>query len=247
MALKGAWMVCLATVSSSMTSGCWQSAALPPTAAMNRPAFSPPPVAQTPTPELNPLDAPIVLAPRLPPEQTTNAWKPTVEERDWQYIVLHHTASSGGNVESIHEAHLRKKDSNGTPWLGIGYHFVIGNGNGMDDGAVEPTFRWREQLHGAHAGVSEYNQQGIGIVLIGNFEETDPTPAQLQAVEDLVSTLKTAYAITDDRVIGHGDVKATACPGQNFPLDQVRHAHLISNSELTPWNAAPVRLAELEE
>ena len=62
--------------------------------------------------------------------------------RDWDYIVLHHTASESGSVASIHEEHLRRKDKNGNAWLGIGYHFVIGNGSGMDDGEIEPTFRF---------------------------------------------------------------------------------------------------------
>lgn len=153
-----------------------------------------------------------------PPVKTvslSNPWAPEGEIRDWNYIVLHHTATSAGSVEQIHEEHL------GRGWEGVGYHFVIGNGDGMGDGEIEPTFRWREQMHGAHAGKTDYNQHGIGVVLIGNFEETSPTAAQLEAVTRLVSTLKREYGITTDHVIPHSDVKATACPGKNFPLAQV--------------------------
>jgi N-acetyl-anhydromuramyl-L-alanine amidase AmpD len=136
--------------------------------------------------------------------------------------VLHHTASHAGSVEEIHEAHL------GKGWEGIGYHFVIGNGEGMGDGMIEPTFRWREQMHGAHAGKSEYNQQGIGVVLVGNFEEESPSAAQLEAVTRLVATLKQDYGISSENVIPHRDVKATLCPGKNFPLAAVAYGRIDS-------------------
>ena len=149
------------------------------------------------------------------PVVVQNPWKPDEKTRDWRHIVIHHTASSTGSVESIHDAHI------GRGWIGIGYHFLIGNGKGMDDGEIEPTFRWRQQLHGAHAGKDEYNQHGIGICLVGNFEETHPSAAQLAAVKRLVGVLKSEYGINSDRVIAHKDVKRTACPGKNFPLAEV--------------------------
>lgn len=144
-----------------------------------------------------------------------NPWEPQASPRDWQYIVLHHTASDSGSVESINETHLDRG------WEGVGYHFVIGNGDGMGDGEIEETFRWREQMHGAHAGKKLYNQHGIGIVLIGNFQETAPSPAQLSSVKRLVATLKQEYGIPTDHVIPHKDVKATECPGKNFPFAEV--------------------------
>ena len=174
-------------------------------------------------PEL--LEPPVETEPELPilnmPAGMRNPWKPKVKERQWQHIVIHHTATSRGSVESIHEAHLKRKDRNGNHWLGIGYHFVIGNGNGMQDGSIEPTFRWRQQMHGAHAGVGNYNRKGIGVVLVGNFEKQQPTTAQLTAVKRLVRTLKTAYRIDSNNIIGHSDIKATACPGKYLNVDDV--------------------------
>lgn len=152
----------------------------------------------------------------------SNPWKPQGELREWNFIVLHHTASDAGSVESIHEEHLRRKDKNGNAWLGIGYHFVIGNGSGMDDGEIESTFRWKQQLQGAHAGVADYNQHGIGIVLIGNFENSPPTDAQTASVKRLVGFLKREYGIASNKVLGHSDVKATECPGKLFPISEVQ-------------------------
>lgn len=137
--------------------------------------------------------------------------------------MIHHTATDVGSVDSIDEEHKKKKDGSGNPWLGIGYHFVIGNGNGMDDGEIEPTFRWREQMHGAHAGAGnkDYNQYGIGVCLVGNFENGPPSSAQREAVIRLVTTLKREYGITSTNIVGHRDIRSTECPGKHFPMAEV--------------------------
>ena len=149
-------------------------------------------------------------------------WKADVAESDWQYVVLHHSATDTGSVESIHAEHSRRKDSFGNPWLGIGYHFVIGNGNGMSDGEVVATFRWKEQLHGAHSGQEQFNARGIGVCLIGNFELAAPTAKQTQSLRRLLIELCRRHEIEMNRVIGHSSVRATACPGKLFPLQQLR-------------------------
>jgi len=159
-----------------------------------------------------------VTQPRIDPNSIIpSSWRPSKTPREWKTIVLHHTATEAGSVESIHASHL-KRTTRGEPWLGIGYHFVIGNGKGMPDGAVEGTFRWRDQLHGAHAGHQAHNQHGIGIALIGHFDKQPPTPAQLASLRRLITHLKTAHSIPAASLLGHGDIKPTACPGKLFPL-----------------------------
>lgn len=235
-------MVCLAAMSGAWVAGCFRSGAgsLPPSASLSRvPHYAAPDIVRRELPSRPPT-------PVTPPVAELNPWKPTVEEREWNYIVLHHTASDAGSVESIHEAHLKRKDSAGNPWLGIGYHFVIGNGNGMGDGDIEPTFRWKQQLHGAHAGAGEYNQHGIGIVLVGNFQETSPSPAQLAAVKRLVGILKADYGVRSENVIGHGDVKATACPGRYFPLAEVTQSSLTPSFTEFPHERSSMELANLQ-
>ncbi len=91
----------------------------------------------------------------------------------------------------------------------------------MEDGEIEPTFRWREQLAGAHAGIGAYNQQGIGVCLVGNFDKRPPTSAQLASLKRLVATLTAEYGIPVKQVVRHGDVKATACPGKLFPMQEL--------------------------
>jgi len=180
------------------------------------------------------------------PQRNIFQWKTKAAERNWESIVIHHTAASRGNVNSIHETHLRRKDKNGIHWQGIGYHFVIGNGNGMPDGKIEPTFRWREQLQGAHAGVRKHNEQGIGIALIGNFELNPPTSAQLISIKRLVHSMRLRYKISSENIFGHRDIKSTDCPGKKFPMAEVsRGSSNILYGQQTDQRL-PARLVGLE-
>jgi hypothetical protein len=198
--------------------GCMSAPVLPPPAAS---------IPAPPTPDFagtaRRVPAPVTEAGA--PRPGSNPWRPTVAAREWQYIVIHHTATTSGSVESINAAHLKNKDKNGNPWLGIGYHFVIGNGDGMPDGAIEPTFRWRAQIQGAHAGSSnkDYNERGIGVCLVGNFENLPPTAAQRKSIKLLVATLRAEYKIPTVGVIAHKDIRASAteCPGRLFPMAEV--------------------------
>jgi len=78
--------------------------------------------------------------------------------------------------------------------------------------------------------VAEYNEFGIGIALIGNFEESPPTASQLASVKRLVSVLARRYGIDSRNVVGHSEIKATACPGALFPMDELRQSVLFT------WN-----------
>lgn len=148
-------------------------------------------------------------------------FEPEAPPRHWRYIVLHHTATDSGDVAAIDAEHRQRKDRAGHPWLGIGYHFLIGNGRGMADGLVEPTFRWKQQLHGAHAGDRSYNEEGIGICLVGNFDSYPPTPRQVAAARELVRMLAERYDIEPQNIVCHQDVGATHCPGAKFPVEEI--------------------------
>jgi hypothetical protein len=154
-----------------------------------------------------------------PPSPYPRGWKPASHERAWTAIVIHHSATDEGNAAIIDKWH---RENNG--WNGIGYDFVIGNGTNSDDGEVEPTFRWRGQLTGAHAGGTPgnwANEEGIGICLIGDFNRTIPTARQMNSLKQLVRFLQQRYGIPKSRVFGHGSVPGghdTDCPGARFPM-----------------------------
>jgi N-acetylmuramoyl-L-alanine amidase CwlA len=89
---------------------------------------------------------------------------------------------------------------------------------------VEVGYRWPIQQHGAHTKTPDnnYNEHGIGICLVGNFEETNPTPAQMRSLVKLVAYLMHTYNIAPNDVIRHLDAKPTECPGRNLNILVVR-------------------------
>jgi hypothetical protein len=144
---------------------------------------------------------------------STAAWRPAGPERPWRFIVIHHSATATGSAGEFDRMHRAKG------WDELGYHFVIGNGTGSGDGEVEVGGRWPVQKHGAHTKVAnhpEYNDLGIGICLVGNFDVTRPTEAQMQSLVRLVRFLRDRYDIPRGRMYGHGQLKPTDCPGRYF-------------------------------
>ena len=133
----------------------------------------------------------------------------------WQYIIVHHTATTFGNEDAIDRSHRRRG-------LGeMGYHFLIDNGTmGRSDGEIEIGHRWYTQADGAHTKAFNMNTMGIGIALVGNFSTRQKvTDNQLTALRYLVDILHKHYEIPNTRILRHRDVPgaATECPGKYFP------------------------------
>ena len=120
-------------------------------------------------------------------------------------VVIHHTGCNDidASAEQIHGWHL------GQGWAGIGYHYVI-----RKDGTIE---RGRpEWAIGSHAYGE--NSHTIGIHISGDFEEAEPTEAQIKAAGELIADICHRYGIPLNRyhVVGHGELMETACPGANL-------------------------------
>jgi hypothetical protein len=148
-------------------------------------------------------------------------WFPRYEKHSWESIIVHHSASDRGGARTFDVAHRARG------WDELGYHFVIGNGTDTPDGYIEVGSRWRKQKHGAHCKTPDnyYNDYGVGICLVGNFDEKSPSPKQMESLRKLVSFLTQRYHIAPYRIYGHGEVRGTSthCPGQYFPMDTVRY------------------------
>lgn len=125
------------------------------------------------------------------------------KRKSTNYIIIHHRAGNG-DVQSIHQTHL----NNG--WSGIGYHYYV-----RKDGSVY-TGR-PEYASGAHT--VDYNSQSIGVCFEGNFENEKMSNTQLKAGQELIAYIKGKYPKA--QVKKHKDFNSTACPGKNFPFEEV--------------------------
>ena len=142
--------------------------------------------------------------------------------RRWKYIVIHHSASSFGDIPFLQRVH-RERQAN-DPIDAIPYHYVIGNGNGMPMGHVASDWRQSYGLWGAHVSGnnSDRNFRGIGICLIGNFEREKIPPLQYASLLRLTKGLMTKHDIPVGNISGHGLIpgESTKCPGKHFPMSQ---------------------------
>ena len=110
---------------------------------------------------------------------------------------------------------------------GLAYHFVIGNGIDSGDGEIEIGPRWFRQIKGGHVHREEINEVGIGICLVGNFEQTRPTWKQMLAFQELVDYLRSNVVGTRIRFAVHKEIDPgrTACPGRYFPTVQMHRVY----------------------
>lgn len=132
----------------------------------------------------------------------------------WTGIVVHHSASPVGSAETLTRQH------NERGYKGLGYHFVISNGQGAPDGQIVVGYRWQQQLPGVHVigpKAEQYNMNTIGICLIGDGDRREFTDAQMTHLLELISALQDRLAIPDHAVVLHRDIAPTASPGRNFP------------------------------
>ncbi|QOV91907.1 peptidoglycan recognition protein family protein [Humisphaera borealis] len=207
------------------------------------PAWTPPkpgPV-QTPPQVVKPQPKPPVA--QVPvPSGVPRDWVPTVASRNWKWIVVHHSATPVGGAARFNKEHIAKG------WDELGYHFVIGNGTDTGNGAIEVGSRWAKQKQGAHCKTADnkFNDFGIGICLVGNFDQTRPSEAQLRSLAKLIAYLQQTYHVSNKEIIGHGDAKATDCPGRNVQMAIIRRmsaAALADRGAVAPADVAPASVA----
>ncbi|QYY36219.1 N-acetylmuramoyl-L-alanine amidase [Ruficoccus sp. ZRK36] len=142
----------------------------------------------------------------------------SVDRSRWQYIVAHHSAIEQGNAEIYGSTHTRRGMENG-----LAYHFVIGNGIDSGDGEIEIGPRWYKQLRGGHVRSTHVNDVGIGICMVGNFENHPPTDRQHASFVQLVDYLSKHCVAPDYTFTVHKwvDRNHTLCPGKHFPYQEM--------------------------
>ena len=146
-----------------------------------------------------------------------------VDADRWQWIVAHHSAIEAGNAKVYDNYHRNVKRMRN----GLAYHFVIGCGKDSKDGEIEIGSRWTDQIRGGHVRKASVNDVGIGICLVGNFQNRKPTAKQLAAFNELMMLLKDFILGKKCRFAGHKeiDLHHTVCPGRHFPLREMHRKY----------------------
>jgi len=187
--------------------------------------------------------APQLKLPTRPGLVGDRAWIPNAPARPWKWIVIHHSATPSGGAVRFDKEHRAKG------WDELGYHFVIGNGTDTGNGQVEVGSRWPKQKWGAHAKTPDnrFNDYGIGICLVGDFDIERPTAQQLQSLAKLTAYLMETYHIPASNILGHRDTKPTDCPGRNLNVAQVRRmaSQILADAGIPEESAQTAAATEL--
>lgn len=157
---------------------------------------------------------PLAAAPTASSLEGVFTTRVPIDAGRWQAIVIHHTGTSYATPESLDQAHRERNLAS------LGYHFVIGNGSGLGDGEVHIGGRWLDQQPGAHTGGPNgvwYDQNAIGICLVGDGDRRPFTRAQLDRLVRLTTLIGRQAGLGPDRVVLHNQVAETTSPGWNFP------------------------------
>ena len=143
----------------------------------------------------------------------------TLQRDKWKHIVGHHSATPNGNAAIFDRYHRAIRHME----YGLAYHFIIGNGTDSADGQIEIGPRWTEQLRGGHVKSLAWDENSIGICLVGNFEETRPTKNQIAAFIQLTGFLKRDLLANKPSLYLHREIpgEQTLCPGRNFPAKRM--------------------------
>jgi hypothetical protein len=162
-------------------------------------------------------------SPKAPKIVTRAEWKAKpagkMKPHEQKFITIHHTATKQKPGVPVAEKlrHLQEfsqredKLTSGKvkpPWPDVPYHFYVGCdgdiGEGRDVNFVGDTN-------------TEYDPTGhVLVTLEGNFQEEEPTEAQIKATRELVAWLAAKYKVPNDKIRSHKDYAQTACPGKNL-------------------------------
>lgn len=158
-------------------------------------------------------------APQLPPGVKTQIDNVRVKSGKWRYIVIHHSGTDMGSAAGMDAYHRKERHMEN----GLAYHFVIGNGNRMEDGEIYVGNRWLEQLDGGHLASEYLNSRALGICLVGNFEVSRPTGRQMENLHALVAHLLKKCRLSVSALKSHQQINTvyTRCPGRLFPMPQL--------------------------
>lgn len=149
-------------------------------------------------------------------------------------ITLHHGGTAvdpaRGTAEYLRNLQQWSRQEKG--WNDLPYHFLIDQSGRVFEG---------RDLDLAGDTNTGYNPTGHALVaVLGNFEEEEPTPAQLQAVVNVMAWLVVNYDVPLERIAGHSNFSSiTVCPGKH--LNRLLKDGSLQRAIATKASALPAR------
>lgn len=153
-----------------------------------------------------------------------------------EYIMIHHSDSKDDrnylNWLDIYRWHVLEKG-----WSYPGYHYGVEWAN--ERAYIIPGRP--EWSRGAHCNTANMNNKSIGICIIGNFSSERPAQELLDKLYELIDDIYKRYG-KQLKVVGHKEFNPTSCPGDAFPLDEVKSKsdeiwNSIQDKVITPKKA----------
>lgn len=136
-------------------------------------------------------------------------------------IIIHHSATADYDTVSWGAIRRYHIDVNG--WKDIGYHYgieLVGDEYEIFKGRMDSET-------GAHC--IGFNDNSLGICLIGDFDKYPPNDRQIYLLKRLVFSLMGIYGIRAGDVLGHRETYAIlgvpvekTCPGKAFDMEAFR-------------------------
>jgi len=167
----------------------------------------------------------------------TYLW-PLQYSKSVKMLVVHHTAMQTAGrtgpelMRALYQYHAVSKG-----WGDVGYNYVVDS-----EGQIYQGKAGGDYVIAGHAYCNNINT--MGIALMGNFDQDEPTQEQMKSLKWLLDMLATKYRIDPSAnitfhgvsrptIVGHGDLLSTDCPGYyvHGALAQVRTQ--VADGDLT--------------
>ena len=134
-------------------------------------------------------------------------------------LTIHHTATLQKPARSLAEKMVALQKFSQNPgtlgngkakpaWPDVPYHFYIDCHGDIAEG--------REWQFVGDTNTA-YDPTGhLLVVLEGNFEEDQPTPAQMESLRRLITFMSSRHGIAAEKIGAHKDFAETLCPGKHL-------------------------------
>jgi hypothetical protein len=138
----------------------------------------------------------------------------TVHHEGHKPVTFSDWASTAARMDTIRRSHLDRSFGD------IGYHFVVDRAGRIWEGR-------HLRFQGAH--VSKHNENNLGLMVLGNFDEQRPSTAQIAKLNEILPRLMHFYRVPRSQVFTHQELMPTTCPGRILQRHMVhaRNSHVL--------------------